>query len=88
MQKLLLKIRPNNPNFLGHLSEQMDPKFNNFVIVAQESVRQDLLGVMVWYASVRNGFQYEISWDASTSQDSKQAYVSMMNYLNNHMVKK
>ena len=66
----------------------MDAKFNHFVIVAQESVRQDLLGVMVWYASVRNGFQYEISWDASTSQDSMQAYVTMMNYLNDHMVKK
>ena len=57
----------------------------NLLVLAKESVRQDLLGVMVWYASVRNGFQYEISWDASTSQESMQAYVSMMSYLNNNM---
>jgi hypothetical protein len=59
----------------------------SIVTLADESIRQDLLGVMVWYASVRNGFQYEISWDASTSTDSQHAYVSAMQNFNAHMGK-
>jgi hypothetical protein len=54
----------------------------SIVTLAQESVKQDLLGVMVWYASVRNGFHYEISWDASTSEDSQKGYISIMQYFN------
>ena len=55
--------------------------------LGQESINQNLLGVMVWYASVRNGFHYEISWDASTSANSQQAYVNVMNSFNQHMSK-
>ena len=51
--------------------------------LAEESVKQDLLGVMVWYASVKNGFQYAKSWDASTVEDSKQGYIDAMKYFNN-----
>ena len=47
--------------------------------LATESVRQDLLGIMVWYASVKNGFQYASSWDASTNNDSIQGYREAMN---------
>ena len=50
--------------------------------LASETLRQDLLGIMVWYASVQNGFQYEESWDASTNEKSQQAYIDAMKKLN------
>merc|ERR1712141_82060 len=50
--------------------------------LATETLRQDLSGIMVWYASVQNGFQYEGSWDASTSEKSQQAYIEAMKKLN------
>ena len=50
--------------------------------LASETLRQDLLGIMVWYASVQNGFQYEESWDASFSEKSQQAYIDAMQKLN------
>ena len=28
-------------------------------------MEQNLLGIMVWYCSVQNGFQYEVDWDCS-----------------------
>ena len=49
--------------------------------LASETLRQDLLGIMVWYASVQNGFQYEGSWDASFSETSKNAYIEAMKKL-------
>merc|ERR1711962_368253 len=50
--------------------------------LASETLKQDMLGIMVWYASVENGFQYEESWDASTNEKSKQAYIEAMKKLN------
>ena len=38
--------------------------------LAKAAVDQDLLGVMVWYASIKNGFHYTPFWDASTHEDS------------------
>lgn len=54
--------------------------------LAEESVKQDLLGIMVWYASVQNGFQYEVSWDASTSESSMQGYINALQYFNSHLL--
>ena len=51
--------------------------------LANESLNQDLLGVMVWYASVIDGFQYAKDWDASFDDDSKSAFVSAMEILSN-----
>ena len=53
--------------------------------LAEESVRQDLLGVMVWYASVPNGLKYAVSWDASLVENSQEGYVEALNYLKNNM---
>ena len=39
-------------------------------------VDQDLLGIMVWYASVKNGFDYTPNWDASTHDDSIAGYLA------------
>jgi len=46
--------------------------------LAQASVKDDLLGIMVWYASVKNGFDYAPFWDASTKNDSIDGYKSAM----------
>jgi len=49
--------------------------------LSHETLQQDLLGIMVWYASVANGFQYEESWDASMSEESQEAYeMAMMSF--------
>lgn len=52
-------------------------------MLAEESVRQDLLGIMVWFSSVVNGFSYEESWDSSLSEDSMAAYVEALQILQN-----
>jgi hypothetical protein len=43
-------------------------------ICRRASIDQDLLGIMVWYASVKNGFDYAPFWDASTKEDSISGY--------------
>ena len=43
--------------------------------MANEVVRQDLLGIMVWFASVKNGLVYDDFWDASQSLDSQTSYM-------------
>jgi len=53
--------------------------------LAKESVKQDLLGVMVWYCSVKNGPVYEFDWDCTNYQESMDAYVAAMKYFNDHM---
>ena len=51
--------------------------------LANESLNQDLLGIMVWYASVIDGFQYAKDWDASFDDDSKSGFVSALQILIN-----
>merc|ERR1712066_219071 len=55
---------------------------SDIMTLATESIKQDLLGVMVWYCSVQEGLQYEKSWDCSGSEDSANAYVEALKYLN------
>ncbi len=52
--------------------------------LAKESIDQDLLGIMVWYSSVIGGLKYSPSWDASSSEESIQAFVSARNLFQNH----
>ncbi len=52
------------------------------VEMANEVVRQDLLGIMVWFASVQNGLQYEITWDTSEVEESQQAYIEARQIMN------
>ena len=33
--------------------------------LAEGVTEQNLLGIMVWYCSVQDGFQYEVDWDCS-----------------------
>merc|ERR1719385_170168 len=53
--------------------------------LARASVKDDLLGIMVWYASVKNGFDYAPFWDASTKQDSINGYLEAMQYFDKAM---
>jgi len=52
--------------------------------LAEEAVKQDLLGIMVWYASVVNGLQYAVSWDTSLVEDSQNGYKQALQYFQNH----
>merc|ERR1712002_62009 len=44
--------------------------------LAEAAVSQDLQGIMVWYASVVNGFHYSEIYDASTHEASTAAYIA------------
>ena len=50
--------------------------------MANEVVRQDLLGIMVWYASVKNGPVYGAEFDASQSEDSQASYIQALAIMN------
>merc|ERR1712086_92583 len=52
--------------------------FEDIETMANASVAQDLLGIMVWYASVKNGFDYSVTWDASTNTESIRGYKKAM----------
>jgi len=73
---------PNNAILLGAKGVTSS---SALVQLAQASMKDDLLGIMVWYASVDNGFQYKqaAQWDATTSQDSINGYKEAMRILNN-----
>ena len=45
------------------------------------AVEDDLRGIMVWYGSVRGGFQYEASWDASEDAKAQETFVDAMNLM-------
>lgn len=53
---------------------------SDIATLAQRSVSDNLLGIMVWYASVKNGFQYKQSqqWDASISEEAIQGFKAAM----------
>jgi len=53
--------------------------------LAQETVSQGLLGIMVWFCSVRDGLVYGSGWDCSDSTDSQDGYVQALTYFNQHM---
>jgi len=46
--------------------------------LANACVQQDLKGIMVWFASVRNGLIYQHAWDASGSPGSIEGYGKAM----------
>ena len=51
-----------------------------------ESLANDYLGVMVWYASVVDGLQYGGgSWDASTAPATQEAYINGMKRFKNEL---
>ena len=91
------KILLNIEDFISTLStEQVDVPKNKILLgakgstssrhilkLARESVKQDLLGIMVWYCSVQNGLKYAANWDCTGREDSMAGFVEAMDYLNN-----
>jgi len=70
---------PRNAILLGAKGQASSSDINR---LADEAISQDLLGIMVWYASVKNGFDYSPVWDASTRADSIEGYKSAMTKFN------
>ena len=55
---------------------------HDITTLATEAVKQDLGGMMVWYSSVINGFQYSISWDTVESPKSIEGFKQAIKILN------
>jgi len=66
---------PSNRILLGCKGSS---SYKSITSLAEEAVKRDLLGVMVWYCSVRNGLKYAESWDCSGRKDSEAGYVAAM----------
>jgi len=66
---------PKNVILLGAKGQS---SYKDIITLAEEAVEQDLLGIMVWYASVQNGFDYAVNWDASTDENSIKGYMDAM----------
>jgi len=62
---------PTNAILLGAKGSSSSSEITQ---LAKAAVDGDLLGIMVWYASVKNGFDYAPFWDASTKEDSINGY--------------
>jgi len=67
-------IKTNVPSNVVLLGCKGQASAKTILTLGRETKSRDLLGIMVWYASVKNGFQYSVVWDASTSPDSIQAF--------------
>ena len=73
------KIKVNAPNSTILLGAKGSTSAGTINTLVDESLKNDYLGVMVWYASVVDGLQYGGgSWDASTSESTQQAYINGM----------
>ena len=57
-----------------------DPK--TIAELSEAVVRENFQGIMVWYASVKNGLTYAESWDASENEAAQEAFVKTMNKFN------
>jgi len=71
-------IKVNAPTNTILLGAKGQASSRDIVKLANAAVEQDLLGIMVWYASVKNGFDYSPVWDASTRDDSISGYKQAM----------
>lgn len=78
-------IKVNVPTNAIMLGCKGSSSSRDIMTLAEESVNQNLLGIMVWYVSVVNGLQYQESWDGSINEDSIKGYVDAMAYFNSHM---
>ena len=58
-------VKTNAPNSAILLGAKGSARPDHTIKMAKEAIKQDLLGIMVWYASVKNGFKYAESWDAT-----------------------
>jgi len=73
---------PNNVILLGAKGASSSA---TITALAQAAIDKDLLGIMVWYASVKNGFDYAPVWDASTHNDAISGYKTAMKMFRDEM---
>merc|ERR1740123_831804 len=78
-------IKVDAPKSVILLGAKGASRERDIVKLAQESISQDLLGIMVWYASVENGFQYTPTWDASASEEAVRGYTTAMKTFRENM---
>jgi len=71
-------IRVNVPRSSILVGSRGSASAEDINTLAEGVVEQDLLGIMVWYCSVQNGFQYEADWDCSESEESQEALQSAL----------
>ena len=74
-------IKVNAPTDTILLGAKGSSSSSTLVKLSEESIRNDYRGIMVWYASVKNGFHYAVSWDASIVDDSIAGYKRAYNVL-------
>ena len=70
-------ITVNAPKNVILLGARGQSTYEDIQTMADESLKQDLLGIMVFYASVKNGFDYH-AWDASDNDESIRGYKEAM----------
>jgi len=80
-------IKVNAPKNTILLGAKGSASSSSLSKLANAAVNDDLLGIMVWYASVKNGFDYAPNWDASTKPDSIKGYQAAMDLFNQNMGK-
>ena len=49
-----------------------------FEALANATISKNYRGIMVWYASVKNGLQYAPSWDASENKKAQEVFINVM----------
>jgi len=70
-----IKVRtPKNTVLLGAKGASSPATFEE---LSSAVLKEDYLGIMVWYASVKNGLQYGASWDASEDKAAQEAYIDV-----------
>ena len=80
------KIKINAPNSTILLGAKGSTSAGTINTLVAESLANDYLGVMVWYASVVDGLQYGGgSWDASTAPATQEAYINGMKRFKNEL---
>jgi len=67
-------IKVNAPSNTILLGAKGSSTYGTIETLAKAAVDKDLLGIMVWYSSVKNGFQYAVTWDAQGSESSQKGY--------------
>ena len=67
-----IKVNVPTPRISVGCKGVSDP--DDILKLADEVVQENLMGIMVWYASVIGGRQYSKDWDASESPASIEAY--------------
>ena len=75
-------IKINAPSSTILLGAKGASTYSTIEKLALAAVEKDLLGIMVWYSSVKNGFQYAVSWDAHLSESSQKGYNRAMEIFN------